>query len=317
MPSDAEDPDPAGRALPINAVERNTGLSKDTLRVWERRYGFPLPLRDAHGERLYPADQVDKLRVLKRLLDAGHRPGRLVRLPLDELQRLCEPAARAAADAAPANEATADVYDMLALLRAHRLDSLRHALSLALARLGLARFIDEWLLPLNTLIGDAWMRGQIAIFQEHAYTELQHTLVRAALAKLPAPEWEAARPRMLLSTLPGELHTQGLMLAEAFLGFEQAPCRSLGAQTPLWDVVQATRAYEADIVVLGVSGCMGPNPVLDGLQELRRKLPPEVALWAGGSAPVLQRRPVEGVQVLPTLDRLRSGVRAWRAARGL
>jgi DNA-binding transcriptional regulator YiaG len=40
--------------LPIAAVERDTGLSKDTLRVWERRYGFPQPARDGAGERLYP-----------------------------------------------------------------------------------------------------------------------------------------------------------------------------------------------------------------------------------------------------------------------
>ena len=33
--------------LSIAAVERDTGLSKDTLRVWERRYGFPAPQRDA------------------------------------------------------------------------------------------------------------------------------------------------------------------------------------------------------------------------------------------------------------------------------
>ena len=35
----------------IAAVERDTGLSKDILRVWERRYGFPKPGRDAFGER--------------------------------------------------------------------------------------------------------------------------------------------------------------------------------------------------------------------------------------------------------------------------
>ena len=35
--------------LPIAAVERETGLAKDTLRVWEKRYGFPQPLRDASG----------------------------------------------------------------------------------------------------------------------------------------------------------------------------------------------------------------------------------------------------------------------------
>ena len=41
----------------IAAVERDTGLSKDVLRMWERRYGFPVPERDANGERLYPAAQ--------------------------------------------------------------------------------------------------------------------------------------------------------------------------------------------------------------------------------------------------------------------
>ena len=65
-------------SLSIAAVERDTGLSKDTLRVWERRYGFPLPHRDALGERSYPFDQVERLRTIKRLLDAGHRPGRVV-----------------------------------------------------------------------------------------------------------------------------------------------------------------------------------------------------------------------------------------------
>ncbi|MBV5332313.1 MerR family transcriptional regulator, partial [bacterium] len=61
----------------IAAVERDTGLSKDVLRMWERRYGFPLPLRDPNGERSYPAEQVDRLRLIKRLMDQGHRPGKL------------------------------------------------------------------------------------------------------------------------------------------------------------------------------------------------------------------------------------------------
>ena len=56
----------------IAAVERETRLSKDVLRVWERRYGFPQPVRDANGERCYPAEQVDRLRLM--------RPGEGVRL---------------------------------------------------------------------------------------------------------------------------------------------------------------------------------------------------------------------------------------------
>ena len=63
-------------SLNIAAVERETGLSKDVLRKWEIRYGFPAPQRDSLGERAYPADQVNRLRLIKRLMDAGMRPSR-------------------------------------------------------------------------------------------------------------------------------------------------------------------------------------------------------------------------------------------------
>ena len=74
--------------LNIAAVERDTGIGKDTLRVWERRYGFPTPHRDAHGERVYPMVQVEKLRVVKRLMDQGYRPGRIVAQSMEALQHL-------------------------------------------------------------------------------------------------------------------------------------------------------------------------------------------------------------------------------------
>src|SRR5512135_1079870 len=81
---------PSAPALPIAAVERDTGLSKDTLRVWERRYGFPQPLRDANGERVYPQAQVDKLRLVKRLMDQGYRPGKIADCTVEQLQALAE-----------------------------------------------------------------------------------------------------------------------------------------------------------------------------------------------------------------------------------
>ena len=82
--------EPSQSLLPsfsISAVEQDTGLSKDTLRMWERRYQFPQPGRDKHGERVYPAAQVEKLRTIKRLMDNGHRPGKLVSRSIEELQQ--------------------------------------------------------------------------------------------------------------------------------------------------------------------------------------------------------------------------------------
>ena len=77
-PTALTSPASSDAGLPIAAVERETGLGKDTLRVWERRYGFPRPLRDEHGERLYPPEQVERLHQIRRLMDQGLRPGKLL-----------------------------------------------------------------------------------------------------------------------------------------------------------------------------------------------------------------------------------------------
>ena len=62
--------------VPIASVEQATGIARATLRIWERRYGFPQPGRDLRGERSYPDDQVRKLRLIADLMAQGHRPGR-------------------------------------------------------------------------------------------------------------------------------------------------------------------------------------------------------------------------------------------------
>ena len=102
----------------IAAVERDTGLSKDVLRMWERRYGFPLPSRDANGERAYPADQVERLRQIKRLMDQGHRPGKLLALPAEALSGLASRHARPArSEAATVDEQ--GLEDLEALIKQH------------------------------------------------------------------------------------------------------------------------------------------------------------------------------------------------------
>ncbi|HOX66380.1 MAG TPA: MerR family transcriptional regulator [Burkholderiaceae bacterium] len=300
--------------LSIAAAERDTGLTKDTLRVWERRYGFPRPDRDGGGERAYPLEQVEKLRVVKRLMDAGHRPGRLVSMPIEELVRLSEStgdAPRRSAGSGP----LLDLKACLALMRSHDVDALRRQLLQTQMRMGLARFVIEVVMPLNTMVGDAWMRGQMEIFEEHAYIECLHGLLRQALAGLP----EAApldRPRVLLTTLPGEPHGLGLLLAQALLALEGARVVSLGVQTPVWDISLAAAAHRSDIVALGFTGCMNPNQVVDGLSELRSKLPPAVELWVGGSAPVLHRRTVDGVMAFSSLEDIRPQIERWRHGSG-
>ena len=67
-------------ALHIREVVRITGLRREQLYMWQRRYGFPAPLRDSFGDRVYPPDQVGRLKLIKQLLSDGWRAGAVVPL---------------------------------------------------------------------------------------------------------------------------------------------------------------------------------------------------------------------------------------------
>jgi DNA-binding transcriptional MerR regulator len=297
-------------ALNIASVERDTGLSKDTLRVWERRYGFPAPARDALGERMYSIEDIDKLRTLKRLLDRGHRPGKIVGLPIDQLQRLAQ-AGSGAARSLQQVQSTDDLDGVLALLTAHQIDELRRRLSQLLARRGLARFVTDVVAPLNDMVGEAWTRGSVQIFEEHLYTEAMQGLLRNAINAI---QRAAARPRVLLTTFPQEPHGLGLLMAEAMFALEGCQTTSLGVQTPLWDIVLAARAQPADVVALSFSAAVNPHQAIDGLAELRSELPEAVEIWAGGGCQPLQRRPPAGVHVMRSLDEIAPALARWRQA---
>lgn len=72
-----DDPHRSADLLPITEVERQTGIRQATPRMWEKRYGFPQPLRDRHGDRVYPSSQVERLHAVRRLIDQGVRPGKI------------------------------------------------------------------------------------------------------------------------------------------------------------------------------------------------------------------------------------------------
>lgn len=296
----------------IAAVERDTGINKETLRVWERRYGFPAPSRDASGERLYPPDQVHRLRLVKRLMDAGHRPGRVVPASAQELSALLQPPAAAQPAAAAAGGEAPEINACAALLKAHDIDGLRRSLSQAMLRRGLAASVVDVFAPLTTRIGDLWMSGELQVFEEHIYSESLQLVLRQAIHALPAHGREAG-PRVLLTTLPGESHALGLLMAETLLSLEGAVCLSLGVQTPPAQLAAAAAAHRSNVVALSFSGQLPNRAVLDGLVALRGLLPADIEIWAGGSSRAL-RLPgcPDGVRCLNGLAAIGPEMARWR-----
>ena len=304
--------------LPIAAVERETGLGKDTLRVWERRYGFPAPSRNSSGDRLYSGDQVRQLKLISRLLDVGLRPGKVVGLDLAALQALLAqhtPVQPAVVSKTIGGDTTDPVIDgLLHAIGSHDPRTLRHGLSHAQLRMGLAPFVTDLVAPLTTAVGEAWARGRFEVFEEHLYTEVITGVLRHAIASL-TPQPVPQGPKVLLTTVPQEQHSLGLLMVEALLALEGCTCVSLGTQTPLSDIAQAALAHRADVVALSFSNLHKAAMVQTSLRELRVQLPASTALWVGGACTALYQWPLAGVSAVQHLSGLQSLVAQWRHAR--
>lgn len=66
-------PDHAGSAPTVSAPEmaRITGVGRERLRTWERRHGFPMPVRTPNGTRRYLASDVRRVVAAARAVEAG------------------------------------------------------------------------------------------------------------------------------------------------------------------------------------------------------------------------------------------------------
>lgn len=281
-------------ALTIAAVEREVGLSKDVLRVWERRYGFPTPHRDPHGERRYSADQVRRLGLIKRLMDRGHRPGALFRMPEQQLNAL------ASAPVLPALQPGPDPLEgIVAQLHTPDERALAEGLQQRLALSGLQNFVLDTIAPLATRVGAEWASGQLQIHEEHLFTEVASRLLRQAISQLP----RGKGPVVLLTTLPSEHHALGLLMVEALLALFGARCVNLGPQMPMLQIVRAAEALAADAVALSFSAAFGAPSAMRMTQQLRAALPPEVQLWVGGAG-ARKLAGMAGVHLMLGLDEL-------------
>ena len=263
----------------ISDIERDTGIAKDRLRVWERRYGFPLPQRDETQERVYDEDQLLRLRLIKRLLDVGMRAGRVVPMSLDALQREVEAVTTPVVARVAAQEDQALLAHLVSLVKATNRRALHQTLMQIIAERGLSDAIEEVIAPLGAQVGEFWLSGQMAIYQEHLFTAVVKSVLIQAMEQQPL-QANGKPPRVLLATLATERHEVGLLMAESM--FAQAGCErlSLGPSMPLTEIVTACLAVKPDIFAISFSSQNAPKEVLSQLRQLRGMLPAETVMFS-------------------------------------
>ena len=285
------------RIIGATGLEQETGLSGDLLRKWRSRYGFPVPAYGSdHGGWHYSEEQIAQLRLIRRLLDGGFRPGQVVGLPIQQLEALL--AELPCGDSIVAARPMVD--EAIQLLERNAITELDNLFECERRKCSVSEFVIGFLAPLTTAVGDAWAAGRLAIYQEHLCSSLLTARLNGELRALrPRPGY----PRIIFATPSEESHVLGLLMARVVLADCGADCIDLGAQVPATELARAATACRTDIVALSFSFAYPRRKVRPELLRLRQFLPDSTAIWAGGMGAEAIRRPPAGVQLFSDLGR--------------
>ena len=278
---------------PIRVVVRRTGVPADLLRAWERRYGVVRPERAETGRRLYSDADIEKLRLLRGLVQAGRRISDVAGLTLAELRGLAEEdrdsavgdtvAPGPARGTAAAGSQDPGQWFTEAMKAVEELDRerLRDVLNRAAIVLSRPQLRQDVLAPLIREIGDRWSSGSLRIGHEHVATAVVRSFMGT---QVEANGYAPSQRQLIIATLPGQNHELGALLAAATAGDLGWGVLYLGPNLPAEEIAAAALQRSARAVGLSLV-YPGDDPgIPDQLRKLRRYLGPEVTIFVGGQA---------------------------------
>ncbi len=218
----------SGPGYSIAAVSKLTGISCHTLRVWERRYHFPVPERSRAGHRRYSRGQVQALCHLTHL-------NRVSRRPIGELiakwraGELAGESGEASADHQREEELWVGLVNRLAAGDLSGADREYDSLAARLETLGLLNLV---ICPALTEAGDGWFRRNLAVHQERLISVFLrrklHTLIEAASRTNRQPSRS-----VIIGTVQGDRHEGGVLAFALAMELKGWRVFNLGVDLPV------------------------------------------------------------------------------------
>lgn len=290
----------------IGTLARLTGVTTHAIRIWERRYHALSPTRTAGGARLYTDADVQRLRLVKQLLERGYTISAIANLDVAELGRLAPP--EAAPTPAPGGGSNARAHavidELLAAVAELDLERAGRALVQATNAFSPHDLVVQVLAPTLNEIGQRWASGEICTASEHAASAMLRTQLGALLAAQPVND----HAPVVCTTPAGEQHELGALLAAVLIAMHGRRAVYLGANLPAEQIAQAARLSKAACVALSLVG-LSSEAARAELLALCQVLPPDVQVLVGGRRVAELRGLPERVQVLSSLSELEGWLR--------
>jgi DNA-binding transcriptional MerR regulator/methylmalonyl-CoA mutase cobalamin-binding subunit len=234
----------------ISTVSEMTGIPRNTLIAWERRYGLLNPERLENGYRRYTGADVDLLFRLKNALNAG--------LKISEAVKLVQRANSQANDSSSASHETSamrhgsdglaelrrDIFDALA---SYRIDSAQRLLA-SLITVPFRQRLSDVYFPLLRQLGDAWEQGVISVAQEH----FASGIIKGHLATLfiSTSQSSVSAPHSACTTLPHDEHDIAALALSIELSMAGHRVSYLGAKLPLSDLIGFCKSQKPHLLCI-------------------------------------------------------------------
>lgn len=266
----------------IGVAAQLAGLGVETLRNWERRYGFPTPARTEGRQRLYAPETVERLQLIARAMAQGRRAGDVVPLSRAELEALLG-ISRGAGELFLATPRDAQDAEVSALLDAAlRMDgaALDELLRRHWYRLGPVAFMEQVVARFLWRVGELWERGRMSVAHEHFASERLRDFLTAQWRPLSD---RARGPLVICAALPGEQHVLGLHMVAALVALSGWRVMFLGADLPIDELLRAIAQARPRALMISLAASARAaerRPLIEGL---RAQLPDEIALLLGGA----------------------------------
>ena len=260
----------------VGAVSSRLGIASSTLRTWERRYAIGPSHRTTGGHRRYTANDIERVDVMRRLLERGVSPREAARsaheLDAVELTSLTAGELPGDADMDTAAFVTA-VVKATRLVDPNRLSGLFGG---AMRRLGVLEAWTTRLAPALIAIGEAWSAGTVEIVGEHVASERLMAELRLHARGFGPP---SGRSAVVLASAEDDQHSLPVYALEAALAEQGLGSLVLGARVPWHSLADLAGRMLPDVIFVWATL---ERPGDDTLADVIDQIPDGTRVLAGG-----------------------------------
>lgn len=287
----------------IGAVASRTGLTTHTIRAWERRYSALDPERTKTNRRLYSAEEIDRLLILKSLIDTGHSIGQVADLSFDELRSL------ATTEDASFGKGRATQFDLssersivsscISAVELLRGEVLRDLLTRASSTHGALRMLSQVVVPLVEEIGLRCMDGRLSIAQEHLATAVIKAHLDDVRTLMTSPD---QAPTILVTTPQNQIHEIGALIVSIVAALQSWSVLYLGPNLPAAEIVNAVMRSRSSALCLSIVHPLDDKLLEQELRWIRQGLGPSFPIFVGGQGAASYLDTLSAVEAIVETD---------------